>query len=55
LETLWADVPRVPFEPAPATPAAKTQIRQPTLDGFGAFQPKGPSPDDPDDRPAPAS
>lgn len=39
LETLWADVPRVPFTPAPAAPAATAEIRQPTLDGFGAFQP----------------
>jgi ribosome-associated protein len=42
LESLYADVPRLPF--TPATPAAKapTEIRQPTLDGFGAFQPREP-------------
>lgn len=48
LETLWADVPRVPFESsAPAakpdgdTRRAGSEIRQPTLDGFGAFLPGG--------------
>ncbi len=49
LETLWADVPRVPFEPS-ATPTEKdaadgNEIRQPTLDGFGAFLPDGSAPD----------
>ncbi|HEB53285.1 MAG TPA: ribosome silencing factor [bacterium] len=46
LESLWADVPRLPFTPAakPADAAASasatgTEVRQPTLDGFGAFQP----------------
>ena len=42
LEQLWADVPRVPFTPsAPKAeePAAGGEVRQPTLDGFGAFQP----------------
>jgi hypothetical protein len=40
LETLWADVPRLPFTPA-TRPAVghSAQVRQPTLDGFGAFQP----------------
>lgn len=40
LETLWADVPRVPFTPAPAAPVVTTEIRQPVLEGFGAFQPE---------------
>ncbi len=51
LETLWADVPRVPFTPSDkATQPQRTEIRQPTLDGFGlgdgggdgfgAFQPR---------------
>ncbi len=39
LETLWADVPRVPFTKATGKPVLRTEIRQPTLDGFGAFQP----------------
>lgn len=39
LETMWADAPRMPFTPAPKPAAAPTEIRQPTLDGFGAFQP----------------
>ena len=39
LETLWADVPRVPFTPAVPAPQARVEIRQPTLEGFGAFQP----------------
>ena len=46
LETLWADVPRVPFSPAARTEAKHPEIRQPTLDGFGAFHPEtgGPRP-----------
>lgn len=39
LETLWADVPRVPFVPAPRTETQRTEQRAPTLEGFGAFQP----------------
>lgn len=39
LETLWADVPRVPFTPSKQVEAERTEVRQPTLDGFGAFQP----------------
>jgi ribosome-associated protein len=39
LETMWADAPRLPFTPAPKPAAAPTEIRQPTIDGFGAFQP----------------
>ncbi|MAD34637.1 MAG: ribosome silencing factor [Planctomycetes bacterium] len=40
LESLWADVPRLDFTPTarPQTDAG-SEIRQPTLDGFGAFQP----------------
>jgi len=38
LETLWADVPRVPFTPAPQA-TQRPEIRQPTLEGFGALQP----------------
>ena len=42
LEGLWADVPRVPFTPSakPAVPSDGAEVRQPTLDGFGAFQPQ---------------
>ncbi|MCR9246521.1 MAG: ribosome silencing factor [bacterium] len=47
LETLWADVPRVPFESTASSAtdeeAAGDEIRQPTLDGFGAFLPGGDS------------
>ena len=39
LETLWADVPRLPFTPTAKPMAPRTEVRQPTLDGFGAFQP----------------
>lgn len=39
LETLWADVPRLPFTPSARSESRPTEIRQPTLDGFGAFQP----------------
>ncbi|MFK7741412.1 MAG: ribosome silencing factor [Planctomycetota bacterium] len=45
LETLWADVPRLEFTPkAPsvATTGDSTEVRQPTLEGFGAFQPEEP-------------
>jgi len=52
LETLWADVPRIPFVASAPTQQVRTEIRQPTLDGFGAFQPKGRRPDD-QDSPAP--
>jgi ribosome-associated protein len=53
LESLWADVPRVPFTPAPVTQAAPVEIRQPTLEGFGAFQPDAIDADSelPDDEP----
>lgn len=49
LEDLWADVPRLPFTPAPRPEVARTEIRQPTIDGFGAFQPNKPGtpPDEP--------
>lgn len=54
LEDLWADVPRVPFTPTPRTAeqaADGAEVRQPTLDGFGAFQPldEAPEADDRDD------
>ncbi len=39
LESLWADVPRLPFTPSAPAPAPRIEVRQPTLDGFGAFQP----------------
>jgi ribosome-associated protein len=39
LETLWADVPRLPFTPAKKAEPQRIEVRQPTLDGFGAFQP----------------
>lgn len=39
LEALWADVPRLPFTPAERRPTAPVEIRQPTLEGFGAFLP----------------
>ncbi|MEO6596858.1 MAG: ribosome silencing factor [Planctomycetota bacterium] len=42
LETLWADVPRLPFTPSKPVAAQRTEVRQPTLDGFGAFQPQDP-------------
>lgn len=40
LETLWADVPRVPFTPTVAPATRPTEIRQPTLDLFGALRPE---------------
>lgn len=39
LETLWADVPRLPFTPGRKPETQRTEVRQPTLEGFGAFQP----------------
>ena len=42
LETLYADAPRLPFTPAAPRPTQPVEIRQPTLDGFGAFQPREP-------------
>jgi ribosome-associated protein len=50
LESLWADVPRVPFTPAAKAPAARIEIRQPTLDGFGALQPGRPDDSGPETR-----
>ncbi|HEX6810005.1 MAG TPA: ribosome silencing factor [Planctomycetota bacterium] len=41
LEALWADVPRVSYASTAPKPVSRTEIRQPTLDGFGAFQPHG--------------
>jgi ribosome-associated protein len=35
LETLWADVPRVPFAMSAAPEQPRPEIRQPTIDGFG--------------------
>ncbi len=51
LEGLWADVPRVPFVPTaePAATSDGAEVRQPTLDGFGAFQPQDDSADAPSD------
>ena len=43
LEDLWADVPRLPFTPQARTETGRTEVRQPTLDGFGAFQPDAPT------------
>ena len=40
LETLWADVPRLPFTPTVVDEPAPIEVRQPTLEGFGAFQPR---------------
>ena len=44
LESLWVDVPRLPFTPTAPREAtdASGEVRQPTLDGFGAFQPLAP-------------
>lgn len=39
LETLWADVPRVPFTPTPQKAMPQVEIRQPTWNAFGAFLP----------------
>ena len=44
LETLWADVPRLSFTPAERQ-AETVEIRQPTLEGFGAFLPETPQPE----------
>lgn len=35
LEALWADVPRLPFTPSASPQPARTEVRQPTLEGFG--------------------
>ena len=43
LERLWADVPRVPFTPAARAEPAAVEIRQPTLEGFGALLPEDPA------------
>lgn len=40
LETLWADVPRLPFTPSQKPAVRHAEVRQPTLDGFGALQPQ---------------
>ncbi|MBX3462020.1 MAG: ribosome silencing factor [Planctomycetes bacterium] len=49
LEELWADVPRVPFTPAPPTTKPRVEVRQPTVEGLGAFLP--PAPPDGEDAP----
>ncbi len=51
LEDLWADVPRLSFTPAPPAAVARTEVRQPTIDGFGAFLPQ--KPDAPPGTPTP--
>lgn len=48
LESLWADVPRLPFTataPRVAEEDSSQEVRQPTLDGFGAFLPSDPAPE----------
>ncbi len=46
LESLWADVPRVEFTATAEAPSdAGSEVRQPTLDGFGALQPLDPDGD----------
>jgi len=51
LESLWADVPRLEFTPtAQPEPSDSTEVRQPTLDGFGAFQPLEPETPQPEDQ-----
>ena len=43
LESLWADVPRLEFTPtAQPEQSDSAEVRQPTLDGVGAFQPLEP-------------
>lgn len=42
LEDLWADVPRLPFTPKAPAAASRTEIRQPTFEGFGALLPQDP-------------
>jgi ribosome-associated protein len=52
LESLWADVPRLPFTAtAPRTSGSEdgAEVRQPTLDGFGAFLPSEVEPEAADD------
>ena len=51
LETLWADVPQVPFTPTAPRETARIELRHPTLDGLGldrlgALQPRGDRPAD---------
>ncbi|MFT4513602.1 MAG: ribosome-associated protein [Planctomycetota bacterium] len=48
LESLWADVPRLPFTataPRASDEEAGAEVRQPTLDGFGAFLPSAIEPE----------
>ena len=53
LESLWVDVPRLDFTPTakPEEAAPGAEVRQPTLDGFSAFQPLDPEPESDDDLP----
>lgn len=39
LESLWADVPRLPFTPTQKAAPQPTEIRNPVLEGFGLLQP----------------
>lgn len=48
LESLWADVPRLPFTPAAPSTAEPREIRQPTLEGFGALLPEPRTPGEED-------
>jgi hypothetical protein len=48
LENLWADVPQLPFTataPRPSADEDGAEVRQPTLDGFGAFLPSAIEPE----------
>ena len=48
LESLWADVPRLPFTataPRASDEDDGAEVRQPTLDGFGAFLPSAIEPE----------
>ncbi len=48
LESLWADVPRLPFTataPRASDEEDGAEVRQPTLDGFGAFLPSAIEPE----------
>ena len=54
LESLWADVPRLPFTATGARDADAadgSEVRQPTLDGFGAFLPAAIEPEAAGDEP----
>ena len=54
LESLWADVPRLPFTATAvhtSDAADGSEVRQPTLDGFGAFLPSAIEPKAASDEP----